>query len=116
MEVGGLKEYLPKDTIPKKLKARSGGREPPLGPYGLLEESRKSWDHFISDKVVYFSEAGGLDHEPTETFWKRLKSLAYEYRAFFIWLRQWLSGRNLAAWETVSANFSLPSGPTGGRS
>ena len=30
-----------------------------LGPYRLLEESRKSWEYVISDELTYFSELGG---------------------------------------------------------
>src|SRR5580704_4277611 len=32
-----------------------------IGVWGLREEARESWDHFVSDEVVYLAKAGERD-------------------------------------------------------
>ena len=39
--------------------------------YGLLEEARKSWDHFVSDKVVHVMNAGRIQTQPGQEIAKR---------------------------------------------
>ena len=42
------------------------------GPYTLLEEARKSWDYFVSNKVVYFAETRN----------RNMKGLAQRYKKY----------------------------------
>lgn len=44
-----------------------------IGIWGLREEARKSWDHFVSDKVVYLSESveGNLERTVAEKYLDR---------------------------------------------
>ena len=39
-----------------------------IGTWGLREEARKSWDHVVSDEIVYFSEANTRNLELPHTF------------------------------------------------
>ncbi len=34
-----------------------------VGIWGLREEARESWDHFVSDKVVYLAKSAQWDFE-----------------------------------------------------
>ncbi len=44
-----------------------------IGIWGLREEARKSWDHFVSNKVVYLSESveGNLERTVAEKYLDR---------------------------------------------
>jgi hypothetical protein len=39
-----------------------------IGIWGLREEARETWDHFVSDEVVYFPESGRCDLEVSHSF------------------------------------------------
>jgi hypothetical protein len=46
--------------------ARGIGRS--IGIWELREEARKSWDHCVSDEIIYFPEANGRNLEVSHPF------------------------------------------------
>ena len=57
-----------------------------IGIWGLREEARESWDHFVSDEVIYFAETSGGNRKFSHV-------LAEKYLHGELWLEMHFTAR-----------------------
>jgi len=81
VSISGRKGYM-QPTI------QSAPPSAPLGSWGLLKEARESWDHFISDEIIYGSESCHSDLERTRgpADWHGVADWLAEYDLGRIWI------------------------------